>query len=257
MNKKIGTVIAVIMGAVLSAAIACGTSATAAPPPGDPPPIELEEVEAPIEGVELVIAESNPPQYLLNIVSGLPSGCAKFNDYEVVRDGTAIEVTVTNLRPAPGQVLACTAIYGYHDGTVNLGSDFDPNETYVVSVNGLVSEAFVGMDDRALGMVVKESPIEEWEILPSGIPGKDKLVIISRLPLGSSCSEFNGYRVERPAPDEIEVMLTHREVVDPNTPCTADLPAILTEIPLELSLEPGENITFTVNGEAAQVSVAD
>lgn len=97
-------------------------------------------------------------------------------------------MTVTNLRPGPGQTVACTAIYGYHDGTVNLGSDFDADETYVVSVNGLVTDAFVGMDARALGMAVKQSPIEDWELLPSETPGKDKLVIVSRLPLGSTCS---------------------------------------------------------------------
>ena len=105
-----------------------------------------------------------------------------------MRDGAAIEVSVTNLRPAPGQTVACTAIYGYHEGTVNLGSDFGPDETYIVSVNGLVTDAFVGMDDRALGMAVKQSPIEDWELLPSAIPGKDGLVILSRLALGSTCS---------------------------------------------------------------------
>jgi hypothetical protein len=60
MNKKLGTLITIIAGAALVAAIACGTSATATPPPGAPPPMELEEAAAPIEEVELVIAESNP-----------------------------------------------------------------------------------------------------------------------------------------------------------------------------------------------------
>ena len=148
MNKRLGALVMVVAGAALAAAIACGTAATAMPAPGDPPPMELEEAVAPIEEVELVIAESNPPQYMLNIVSGLPSGCAKFNEYGVVRDGTAVEVSVTNLRPAPGQTVACTAIYGYHEGAVNLGSDFGPDETYIVSVNGLVTDAFVGMRSR-------------------------------------------------------------------------------------------------------------
>jgi len=115
MNKRLGTLVTVIAGAA------------ARPVSGEPPPMELEEAVAPIEDVELVIAESNPPQYMLNIVSGLPSGCAKFDEYDVVRDGAAIEVSVTNLRPAPGQTVACIAIYGYHEGTVNLGSDFGPD----------------------------------------------------------------------------------------------------------------------------------
>ena len=62
MNKRLGTLVTVIAGAA------------ATPAPGDSPPMELEEAVAPIEDVELVIAESNLPQYMLNIVSGLPSG---------------------------------------------------------------------------------------------------------------------------------------------------------------------------------------
>ena len=149
MNKRLGTLVTVIAGAA------------ATPAPSDLPPTELEEVVAPIEDVELVIAESNPPQYMLNIVSGLPSGCAKFDEYDVVRDGAAIEVSVTNLRPAPGQTVACTAIYEHHEGTVNLSNDFGPDETYIVFVNGLSPDAFMGMYDRALGMAVKQSPIED------------------------------------------------------------------------------------------------
>ena len=128
MNKRLGTLVTVIAGAA------------ATPAPGDPPPMELEEAVAPIEDVELVIAESNTPQYMLNIVSGLPSWCAKFYEYDVVRDGAAIEVSVTNLRPALGQTVACTAIYGYHEGAVNLGSDFGSLLDCLMSLSFLRSQ---------------------------------------------------------------------------------------------------------------------
>ena len=63
----------------------------------------MEETLAPIESVELSIAESFPPQYFLKVTSGLPSGCAQFKDHKVVRDGNNIAITVTNLQPAPGK----------------------------------------------------------------------------------------------------------------------------------------------------------
>ena len=69
------------------------------------------------------------------MVSGLPSGCAAFEDIEVVRDGTTFTVTVTNTMPAPDQNIACTMIYGYHESTVDLGSDLEPGTEYTVHVN--------------------------------------------------------------------------------------------------------------------------
>ena len=97
-------------------------------------------VAAPVESVTLVILEMDPPRYMLRIVSGLPSGCARFNGYESAVDGGTITVTVTNLMPAGDAV--CTAIYGSYEGTVDLGRDFTSGETYTVTVNGELAETF-------------------------------------------------------------------------------------------------------------------
>ena len=93
---------------------------------------------APIHELEVRIAESFPPQYFLGVVSGLPSGCAELDGSEVAVDGTTIRVTVSNRVPAPGVLVACTAIYGFAESTVALGTgaDFTSGTRYTVLVNG-------------------------------------------------------------------------------------------------------------------------
>jgi hypothetical protein len=98
-------------------------------------------VLAPIESVEVVVAESDPPQYFVHIVSGLPSGCASFEEVEVDRSGGDVAIAVWNLVPAPTEPVACTAVYGYQEHNVPLGADFTSGEVYRVVVNG-VEEIF-------------------------------------------------------------------------------------------------------------------
>ena len=91
------------------------------------------EVRAPIDGVELNIAESDPPQYFLEIKAGLPNTCHTFDRKETQRSGTEITVTVVN-RVVTGDV-ACAEIYWTETHSVALGSDFEPGATYSVRVN--------------------------------------------------------------------------------------------------------------------------
>jgi hypothetical protein len=90
---------------------------------------------APIEGLEVLTLESFPPQYVLHVQAGLPSGCAERYGNEVVRAGDVITVTVLNTMPADANV-ACTMIYGIYDFNLGLGSDFESGVTYTVAVNG-------------------------------------------------------------------------------------------------------------------------
>ena len=53
---------------------------------------ERREVEAPVEFFELLLLESFPVQYNVEIVSGLPNGCHQFERYEVDRDGSATDI---------------------------------------------------------------------------------------------------------------------------------------------------------------------
>lgn len=91
---------------------------------------------APIEEIEVLIRESSPPGYTAHIVSGLPSGCAKFEAWELTgRTGNTVTIAVTNSMPADPDV-ACTLIYGYHESNIDLGTNFNPGQTYTVKVNG-------------------------------------------------------------------------------------------------------------------------
>ncbi|MCH7626528.1 MAG: PKD domain-containing protein, partial [Chloroflexi bacterium] len=72
----------------------------------------------------------------------LPSGCASFHESGVIRDGTLISIKITNLQPAPGQLVACTAIYGIKSHRISLGRDLQEGATYKVVVNDGPTETF-------------------------------------------------------------------------------------------------------------------
>jgi hypothetical protein len=119
---------------------------TPLPPPTSPPgasddpdlprpPGTIEE-PARIVGIELLIAESFPPQYFVSVTSAQPNGCTRFSRFAVERHGPLIEVTVYNTVPANPAVVLCTAIYGETTSNVALGSDFEPGASYTLSVNG-------------------------------------------------------------------------------------------------------------------------
>ncbi|HEX7079724.1 MAG TPA: hypothetical protein VF329_01760 [Gammaproteobacteria bacterium] len=90
---------------------------------------------APIDGADILVRESFPPQYALEIVSGLPSGCARFSRLDVAREGDSIEVMVWNSVPVSDDVV-CTMIYGTARNTAALGGDFESGRTYEVHING-------------------------------------------------------------------------------------------------------------------------
>jgi hypothetical protein len=88
-------------------------------------------VPAPIDALELVIRESAPPQYAVHITSGLPNGCAQFEDATLT---APLEIRVRNSVPSDRNVV-CTQIYGSHEETVDIGTDFVSGQEYVVRVN--------------------------------------------------------------------------------------------------------------------------
>lgn len=92
-------------------------------------------VAAPINKVDVLVRESAPPGYTAHIVSGLPSGCARFHSAEITgQAGNTITIGVKNTMPADANTV-CTAIYGYHETNVDLGTDFAPRQQYIVLVN--------------------------------------------------------------------------------------------------------------------------
>jgi hypothetical protein len=119
--------------------------ATPAPTSGGGTDGDTEQVPAPIDGVEILIAESYPPQYFVAVASGLPNGCARFDGHKVVREGDTVRVSVTNLVPRAKDVM-CTQVYGTVESNIPLGTDFKPGQKYTVHVND-ITETFVAQGD--------------------------------------------------------------------------------------------------------------
>ncbi|HYE85057.1 MAG TPA: hypothetical protein VEA16_01790, partial [Vicinamibacterales bacterium] len=124
--------IAIVLAAFTAAATVSCASASDRGPSG-PSATERREVAAPIDSVDVRILESSPPQYMLHVKAGLPSGCAEKNRHDVQRAGETISVSVLNWVPAGDP--PCTAIYGSYELNINLGSDFRRGTTYTVTVN--------------------------------------------------------------------------------------------------------------------------
>ena len=139
MKRPTRTAIVLAIGSLALAAAACSSDDPTPTPTVEPAKVE---VPAPIESVQVLIAESFPPQYFLEVVSGLPNGCVEFDRYDMSRSGTRVQVKVTNLAPAPGADVACTDNYRTVQHNIVLGTDFEPGTTYTAVVNG-VTETFV------------------------------------------------------------------------------------------------------------------
>ena len=97
---------------------------------------------------------------------------------------------------------------------------------------------------------IAESPIESAEIMIlESAPPQYQLRVVSGLPMGSSCSQFNGYDVWRGESNEIEVVFTHHEIADQQVACTTDFPIVETYVPLGSNFEPGNEYTIRVNSD--------
>ncbi len=209
--------------------------------------LAMVEVPAPIEAAKIVAPETADGEYTLEITSGLPSGCAQFNGFEVDRSGNDYAVEVTNLMPDPKEIIACTADYRYNDGHFGLEGDLNPGEAYTVKINGDLSLSFTVQGETTNAMVKGEPPIESVAVAETD--GGYSLTVVSRLPRGSSCSSFNGYHINRRFFDRVEVTVTYFEVSEDNVPCTRDLPVVVTEMQLGENFESGCTYTVSVNGE--------
>ena len=87
---------------------------------------------APIHDIEIWADESSAPQYFVDVVSGEPNSCVKFDSYSVTRAGKTTRVEIFNIEYVGG---SCAEIYSYVNHTIPLGSDFVPGVNYTVEVN--------------------------------------------------------------------------------------------------------------------------
>lgn len=83
-------------------------------------------------------------------------------------------------------------------------------------------------------------------------PPRHLLRVVSGMPRGSGCSQFNGYEIRPPESDRIDVTVTHHQVSDTDVVCTADYPIIETIVPLGADFEPGVEYAVGVNSGDVQ-----
>ena len=101
-------------------------------------PLQPVLTRAPIEAVEVRLAESFPVQVFVGITSLRPDSCHSFDHLRTTQRGTSIQIDVWNLTPPPAAGLACALVVGSDEHNVALGSEFISGLTYTVRVNAVV-----------------------------------------------------------------------------------------------------------------------
>ena len=131
------TIIALLIARSLAA---CGAAGQGAPPPPAATPLPAATTPAGgtagvlgIERVDVVVAESAPPQVSVRFTGYLADGCTSLGAISQRRFGSAIEVTVATSRAAAD---ACTMVATPVEQTLRLEGAF-PAGSYTVTVNGV------------------------------------------------------------------------------------------------------------------------
>ena len=224
-----------------------------------PPPDKVEgnedwrkwvEVPVPVIWANLI---PNEPEPYLRIAYYQPTieGCARPGNEDLKVDGYNIIARVTLMQP-----LAAPWAIPCHEQTVELDTvmlidaPLEPGQTYRVIVNDVATTTFTLPAPDLPYTFIAESPIESSEILIlESDPVQYQLRVVSGMPKGSGCSQFNGYEIRRKEADKIDVVVTHHQVSDPDIVCTADYPIMETFVPLGSDFEPGTEYTVRVNGD--------
>lgn len=211
--------------------------------------IQVAEIAAPIENVEIVKLAAKPPNATLVIVSGGLNSCESFKDYELNRDGEVFRVQVTNLRTKAANV-PCTTDYGIVEHNIQLPSnEIVGCETYQVEVNGAMFEVDASCPALAAGPAVGEmsealAPIVGTEVVAlESFPVQYRLHIESALPNG--CIQFGGYDVSRQG-EIIKVMVTNLEPADKTIACDQEFRTIKTTVSLGTGLDYLPSTAYTV-----------
>ena len=215
------------------------------------------EVPVPVVGAKLI---QDDTEYLLLVAfyQSTIDGCSRPGGYESELDGSDIIVNVTLMTPPPTPWgIPCEEDLLEVETVVHIESTLTPGQTYRVVVNGRETNTFTLLEPDFPHSFIDLSPIENLEVIALDIsPLQFELRVVSGMPMGSSCSRFNGYEIRRSKPERIDVSVTHHEVADPLVICTADYPTVETSIPLGSDFEPGKEYTVSVNSDATETFLA-
>ena len=160
-------------------------------------------------------------------------GCARPGNQELELDGYDIVVRVTLTQPPPTPwAIPCHEQLVELDTVEPIGTSLEPGQTYRVIANGLETTTFTIPEPSLRDTFIAVSPIESVEVMPlESDPPQYQLRVVSGMPKGSGCSQFNGYEIQRRELNRIDVAITHHEVADPFVACTADYPVVETLVP--------------------------
>ena len=231
-----------------------------------PPPDQVDEgadwrkwIEVPAQ-VSWANLIPNEREHFLRIgyYQSTIEGCARPGSQGLEVNGTDIVATITLMQPSrTAWGIPCDEQVVELDAVEPIKVSLEPGETCRVIVNDSATSSFSLPRPSLRDTFVTESPIQSAEVaMLESFPPQYQLRVVSGLPKGSGCSQFNGYEVRRRESNEIEVVVTHHEVSDQLVVCTADLSIVETNVPLGSSFELGEKYTVRVNSDVATSFVA-
>ena len=215
------------------------------------------EVAVPVVWTNLM---PNEAEHRLRVVyrQSTIEGCARPGSQELELDGYDIVVRVTLMQPPPAPwAIPCDEQVVEVDTVEPIETSLEPGQTYRVIANGLETTTFTLPKPGLRDTFITESPIESAEVvILESAPPQHQLRIVSGMPKGSGCSQFNGYEIHRREGGRIDVIVTHHQVADPFVICTADYPMVETTVPLGFDFEPGVEYTVSVNSDTTRSFVA-
>ncbi len=231
-----------------------------------PPPDQVEDgvdwrqwVETPAKVAWANLIPNEPELFLrIGYYQSTIENCARPGGQSLEVEGNKIIATITLMQPpATSWAISCDEQVVELDAVEPITATLEAGETYQVIVNESLVTTF-SVPRESLGYsFIGESPIVSAEIaVLESAPPQYQLNVASRLPAGSSCSQFDGYEIRRRESNEIEVVITHHQVSDQQAACTRDYPLVETVVPLGSDFEPGEKYTVRVNSDTVTSFVA-
>ena len=215
------------------------------------------EVPAEVIWANLIPDEPMPVLRVAYLQSTMEN-CARRGNEKLTLDGRDIIVRLTLMqRPETPWAAPCHEQVVELDTVLHVGASLTPGRPYRVIVNDVETTTFTVPEPHLGHTVIARSPVQGAEVVISESPPYEHaLRVVSGLPRGSGCSQFNGYEIRRNAPYRLEVVITHHEVSDPMVVCTADFPILETEVPLGTEFEAGAEYTVTVDEDTAVTFMA-
>ena len=224
-----------------------------------PPPDQVEEgtdwrkwVETPAKVAWANLIPNEPELFLrIGYYQSTIENCACPGSQGLEVEGNKIIATITLMQPPPTSwAIPCDEQVVELDAVEPIRASLEPGETYNVIVNDMATTSFSLPRSDFGHSIIAESPIESAEIMVlERAPPQYQLRVVSGLPKGSGCSQFNGYEIRRSESNDIEVIVTHHEVADRMVMCTADFPIVETFVPLGSDFVSGEKYTVRVNSD--------